>query len=100
MEEGIGLSQPRLTVLEETPSTAEWRIGYLNNQPAVGDAQGRWYRVPEDVIVPQVSQQLVWMIQQGEWSCIHHRHWNPEQVPATSPDVWLKDGPAFLEPTE
>ncbi len=90
----------RLTVLEESASASEWRIGYVDNIPAVGDAEGRWYRAPEDAVVPHASSQLVWMAQQGEWTCVHQRHWDASQVPASPADTWLQQGPIYTEQPE
>lgn len=89
-----------LTVLEESTHPAEWRIGYIDDAPAVGDQEGRWYRVPKDAVVPHASSQLVWMAMQGEWTCVHQRHWDSRQVPPTSADEWLQDGPAHVEQRE
>lgn len=92
------MSEAHLTILEQGGNDAEWHIGYVGSKPAVGDSQGRWYIVPDDAIVPQSSQQLVWLLQDGEWSCLHQMHWNPKQTPPTSPDRWLGNGPALVEP--
>lgn len=92
------MSGSRLTILDESPSPAEWRIGYVDAKPAVGDHAGRWYIVPQDAVVPQPSRRLVWLADQGEWSCISSRHWDPEQVPPTDPARWLAAGPAYVEP--
>lgn len=91
------LSDKQLTILEDSGNRAEWRIGYLGSTPALGDNEGRWYLVPEDAIVPHSSQQLVWLLQENQWSCIHQMHWNASLIPATSPDSWLKNGPAYIE---
>lgn len=86
-----------LIVLEESGHDGEWRIGYVAGKPAVGDSAGRWYHVPEETIVPQTSKKLVWMLQDDEWSCLHTMHWNADITPATSPDVWLKNGAVYAE---
>lgn len=90
------MKQAKLVVIDDHGSDAEWRIGYVNDEPAVGDAAGRWYTVPQEAIVPQPSQQLVWLCQQGEWSCVHQMHWNSAYTPATNPDAWLLSGPVLL----
>src|SRR5690625_4129162 len=91
----IILSDTRLVVLEDSDNDAEWKIGYVDQKPAVGDSQGRWYLVPDRAIVPQSSQKLVWLLQDSEWSCLHQMHWYPDVTPATSPEQWLKDGPVL-----
>lgn len=90
----------QVVVLEETTSTNEWRIGYVDELPAVGDQEGRWYHVPKDAVVPHASTNLVWMRQQDEWTCIHQRHWNPQTVPPTPMEDLVKDGPVYVEPRE
>lgn len=96
---GIALSS-QVVVLEEPHSVGEWRIGYVDEVPAVGDRDGRWYRVPKDAVIPHASTQLVWLRQQDEWTCIHQRHWDPQKVPPTPMEVLVKDGPVFVEPRE
>lgn len=92
------MKETRLVIVDDNGNDAEWRIGYVDNKPAVGDSAGRWYFVPQDAIIPQSSQQLVWMLQDSEWSCIHQMHWDPRQTPPSLPDKWLTEGPAYVEP--
>lgn len=87
-------------MLEETESASEWRIGYVDHIPAVGDREGRWYHAPQDAVVPHASSNLVWLRQQDEWTCLHQRHWDPQQVPPTPMEDLVKEGPVYVESRE
>lgn len=87
----------KLQVSHRAEHATDWHLGHLDGQPAVGDAQGNWYKLRDHAIVHNSGERLVWTVKldYGVWECIHDMHWQDQYV--DPPSKWTQNGPDHVE---
>ena len=87
----------KLVVNHRASADGDLSLGYLDERPAVGDANGRWYLVDSDAIIHNSGERLVWIVkhEHGIWECIHDMHWQDQYVDPKS--RWVTGTPDYVE---
>ena len=53
-----------LVVTQRAYSPGDWHVGYLDETPAIGSDDGRWYFVTTDAVIHNPGDRLVWIVKQ------------------------------------
>lgn len=83
-----------VTIVQKAMEPGDWHIGYLDDMPAIGDDDGRWYIIKEDGIVHNKGAKLAWIINReaGIWECLHEKMWPKESLEAAyEPEIESPD---------
>lgn len=74
----------KLVLLQRAHEAGDWHIGYLDDRPAIGDHEGRWYIVDNDAVIHNPKSRLVWIVnhQSGGWECLSDKLWPREALAA------------------
>lgn len=90
----------KLVKTHRAEAERDWHIGYLDDDPAIGDHEGNWYRVTSDAVIHNPEERLVWVVKHeyGIWECIHDMHWQDQYVDPR--DKWTQGEPTYKEEGE